>query len=167
MNALRKGFDRLKKDQAGSPDWHPGTDEKVLNLVHPSMYPLVFKSTRVFQDEVVGVADAVDKWAGKGTIIPNQTKSESRSDVPLEYWSDDYQWLPSNMALQDDGSVKFTSYINNLHPTKYPEIYVAIEKLVEKALPMWDQCLGSVLDRVQGERTGRYTSRLSLPLDAG
>ncbi|KAI1355991.1 hypothetical protein F5Y01DRAFT_268212 [Xylaria sp. FL0043] len=161
--ALRKGFDKLIRDQAESPDWHPGTDEKVLDLVHPSMYPLVFKSTRVLQDEVVGVADAVDKWAGKGAIICGQSTSESRGDVPLEYWSNDYQWLPSNVTLHDDGSVIFTSYINNLHPTKYPEIYVAIEKLVEKALPMWDQCLWSVTDYEEGKRPGRDTSRLSIP----
>jgi hypothetical protein len=164
-NALRKAFDRLKKDQAGSPDWHPGTDEKVLNLVHPSMYPLVIESTKLFQDEVVGVADAIDKWAGKGTAICNQAQSEACTDVPLEFWSDDYQWLPSNVALHDDGSVKFTSYINNLHPTKYPEIYGAIEKLVEKALPMWDQCLCIVTGYDKRESAGRDTSRISLPTD--
>ncbi|KAJ2998293.1 hypothetical protein NUW58_g361 [Xylaria curta] len=48
-HALRNAFDRLKNDQAGSPDWHPRTDEKVLNLVHPSMYPLILQSTKLFQ----------------------------------------------------------------------------------------------------------------------
>ncbi|KAI0429081.1 hypothetical protein F5Y09DRAFT_311426 [Xylaria sp. FL1042] len=166
-NALRKGFDRLMRDQADSLDWHPRTDEKVLNLVHPSMYPLVFKSTKVLQDEVVGVADAVDKWAGKGAVICDQPESDSWTDVPLEYWSDDYQWLPSNVTLHDDGSVRFTSYINNLHPTKYPEIYVAIEKLVEKALPMWDQCLWSVTDYEEKKRPGRDNPRFSIPEDPG
>ncbi|KAI0453530.1 hypothetical protein F5B21DRAFT_479023 [Xylaria acuta] len=186
-NALRKAFERLKKDQAGSPDWHPGTDEKVLNLVHPSMYPLVFESTKLFRDEVVGVADAVTKWAGKGTVIGNQDQSKARTTappefwsgdyqrlpsnmaptVPPEFWSDDYQWLPSNVALREDGSVKFTSYINNLHPTKYPEIYGAIERLVEKALPMWDQCLCLKTGYDKRECAGRDTSRFSLPKDPG
>ncbi|KAI1423131.1 hypothetical protein F5Y12DRAFT_716640 [Xylaria sp. FL1777] len=167
MNALRKAFDRLKEDQAGSPDWHPRTDEKVLNLVHPSLYPLVSQSTRLFQDEVVGVADAVDKWAGKGAILHSRLRTESRIVVPIECWSDNYQWLPSNVTLHGDGSVKFTSYINNLHPTKYPEIYATIEKLVEKALPMWDQCLWSVLNCEEKDHAGRNTSRFSLPSDPG
>ncbi|KAK5625955.1 hypothetical protein RRF57_001671 [Xylaria bambusicola] len=161
---LRESFDRLKKDQSNAPDWHPGTDEKVLNLVHPSMYPLVYKSTKVFRDEVVGVADAIDRWAGKGTIICNdEAGSEASAHVPAECWSENYQWLPSNVALRDDGSVKFTSYINNLHPTKYPEIYSAIEQLVRKALPMWDQCLWTQSDYEENNRPGRLTSRFSLP----
>lgn len=167
IEALRKAFSRLKKDQEDSPDWHPGTDETVLNLVHPSMYPLVFESTKLFQDEVVGVADAISKWAGKGTVIFNHTSGESWSDVPPEFWSDDYQWLPSNVALGEDGSVKFTSYINNLHPMKYPEIYEAIEKLVEKALPLWDQCLYIIPGVGEREGAGRNVSRVSVPNDPG
>ncbi|KAI1749122.1 hypothetical protein F4782DRAFT_514666 [Xylaria castorea] len=166
-NALRNAFERLKKDQEGFQDWHPGTDEKVLNLIHPSMYPLVFKSTKCFRNEVVGVADAVAKWAGKGTVTSNENRRNGLSIVPPEFWSEDYQWLPSNVALREDGSVKFTSYINNLHPTKYPEIYGAIEKLVEKALPMWDQCLYLATECGERECAGRDSSRFSLPENPG
>ncbi|KAI1433153.1 hypothetical protein GGR50DRAFT_688475 [Xylaria sp. CBS 124048] len=160
---LRAAFDRLKKDQADSPDWHPRTDEKVLNLVHPSMYPLVYKSTRLFQEEVVGVMDAIENMAGKGAVLRNHTNNDAESGVPSEFWSDNYQWLPSNLSLQDNGSVKFTSYINNLHPIKHPEIYDAIEKLVEKALPMWDQCLSLPTGPGQRQGAGRNTSRCPLP----
>ncbi|ELQ33422.1 hypothetical protein OOU_Y34scaffold00946g16 [Pyricularia oryzae Y34] len=45
------------------------------------------------------------------------------------------------MGFQEDGSLKFTSYMNNLHPTRYPEIYRVIETLATTALPLWDQCL--------------------------
>ncbi|KAL5917472.1 hypothetical protein ACKVV1_007094 [Pyricularia oryzae] len=43
---------------------------------------------------------------------------------------------PSNMGFQEDGSLKFTSYMNNLHPTRYPEIYRVIETLATTALPL-------------------------------
>ncbi|KAI0410008.1 hypothetical protein F4802DRAFT_543020 [Xylaria palmicola] len=167
-DALREAFDRLMKDQAGSPDWHPKTDEKVLNLVHPSMYPLVYESTRLFRDEVVGVEDAVEKWAGKGDVMCEERGTVPRrrpgdSTVPPEFWSDNYQWLPSNVALGSDGSVKFTSYINNLHPGKYPEIYAVLEQLVEKVLPMWDHILGIVVDYHERDGAGREGPRLSLP----
>jgi hypothetical protein len=166
IDSLRKAFDRLKNDQADSPDWHPGTEGKVLNLVHPSMYPLVYGSTKVLRDEVVGVADAVQKWAGKGTVIGREARSRPLYGARLKLWSEDYQWLPSNVALQDGGSVKFTSYINNLHSTKYPEIYGAIEKLVEQALPMWDQCISITTECYKEvQSAGRKSSRFSLPED--
>ncbi|KAI1366480.1 hypothetical protein F5Y08DRAFT_133372 [Xylaria arbuscula] len=168
MKVLRESFDRLIKDQSGAPDWHPGTDEKVLNLVHPSLYPLVYNSTKGFPDEVVGVTDAIDKWAGKGTVIrvdENGTDYDEPRYVPKDYWSENFQWLPSNVRLQDDGSVKFTSYINNLHPNKYPEVYSAIEKLVEKALPMWDQCLWTQSEHENLTRPGRLAPRFPLPSD--
>lgn len=144
--ALQSAFDKLKTDQQTSPDWHPNSNDMVQDLVHPSMYPLVYGRTRAFEDECVGVEDAIKHWAGKGTVVPKEPKEVKEVlyswQREVDHYSNDYQWLPANVAFQPDGSVKFTSYINNLHPTKYPEIYQAIERLVETALPMWDQCLG-------------------------
>ncbi|OAL06822.1 hypothetical protein IQ06DRAFT_311930 [Phaeosphaeriaceae sp. SRC1lsM3a] len=142
--ALRSAFDKLKVDQQGAPDWHPNSSDMVQDLVHPSMYPLVYGRSRAFEEECVGVDDAIKLWAGKGTVIPVEPKvvEEGRYRWGLDHYSNDYQWLPANATFQADGSVKFTSYINNLHPTKYPELYRTIEKLVETALPLWDQCLG-------------------------
>lgn len=121
------------------------------------MYPLVYGRSRFLEDELVGVDDAVDGWAGKGDVIPRQPEwGEERrkltrprfggvmvggSDIDENYWSTIYQWLPANVEFTADGGVRFTSYINNLHPTKYRGMYGTIEKLVEAALPMWDQCL--------------------------
>ncbi len=59
------------------------------------------------------------------------------------YWSRTYQWLPANLAFQDDGTVRLTSYINNLHPKKHPEIYRLVEKLIDTAIPAWDAVLTS------------------------
>jgi hypothetical protein len=170
--ALSKAFQRLQVSQADSPDWHPGSNDMVQDLVHPSMYPLVYGQTRVLQDEVVGIANAIGKWAGKGDIIEKEATSTrlptgiyhdtGSYSVPLSYWSDTYQWLPANVAFQEDGSVKLTSYINNLHPNKYPEIYQTVEKLIETVLPAWDQCL--VVDEdYKKSGPGRITSRFSKP----
>jgi hypothetical protein len=144
--ALRSAFDELKADQQASPDWHPNSGDMVQDLVHPSMYPLVYGRTRAFKEECVGVKNAISHWAGKGTIIPQENgeydeDGRTYSEVSPHYWSIIYQWLPANVIFQDNGSIKFTSYINNLHPGKYPHIYQTIERLVEIALPMWDQCL--------------------------
>ncbi|RSL46498.1 hypothetical protein CEP54_013815 [Fusarium duplospermum] len=150
---LRSAFEKLKAEQKSNPDWHPGTENRVQDLVHPSSYPLVYGRTRVMQNEVVGVEDAIS-WVGKGDVIPQSTEIPSLveirrsidycvggSKVEPTFWSLDYQWLPSNLAFQSDGSVKFTSYINNLHPVKHRDIYNSIEKLVERSLCTWDFCL--------------------------
>ncbi|KAK6607426.1 hypothetical protein H4I96_03661 [Botrytis cinerea] len=69
-NSLCEAFDTLKSDQSSSLDWHPNSDDMVQDLVHPSMYPLVHGRSRIMKDEAVGVNDAIEKWAGKGEIIP-------------------------------------------------------------------------------------------------
>lgn len=168
---LQKAFDKLKADQAACPDWHPGTDEKVLNLVHPSMFPLIYGQSRGFQKEVVGVEDAIYQWTGQGDIL-NCTlaeepllKSTEGEQIPEAFWSTRYQWLPANFEISGQGCVSITSYINNLHPVKYAPIYKMMEKLVEKALPLWDQCLYRVEDGTY-IGAGRHTSRFAPPLNA-
>ncbi|KAF2717870.1 hypothetical protein K431DRAFT_333667 [Polychaeton citri CBS 116435] len=164
-NALRAAASKLQDEQASNPDWHPRTNDKVQDLVHPSLYPLVYGETRVFDDEVVGVEDAIPKWAGKGTVIPEQedtpkTQAWHRfqiggSDIEPSFWSSKYQWLPSNVKLQEDGKVKITSYINNLHPQKHSETYATVERLIEEALPAWDFCVAQYRSykHVSGGRT--------------
>jgi hypothetical protein len=176
LDELSKGFDKLKANQGPSPDWHPNSTDMVQDLIHPSMYPLVYGRSRVLNEEVVGVDDAISKWAGKGEVIAEADNQPGHPDyytygvgggaVPPNFWSDTYQWLPSNVAFQNDGSVKFTSYINNLHPQKYPDIYRTIEKLVERALPAWDQCLALAVNYGEKTGAGRMKSRFSKPEDA-
>jgi hypothetical protein len=174
QSALKAAFDKLKAAQGSSPDWHPNSKDMVQDLVHPSMYPLVCGRSKVLKEEVVGVGDSIENWAGKGDIIPkdawryDQENDRNRYNVgsgntPPNFWSDTYQWLPANVAFQPDGSVRFTSYINNLHPKKYPDIYSTIEKLVETALPAWDQCLALVTKYKEREAAGRTESRFPKP----
>ncbi|KAF2106157.1 hypothetical protein BDV96DRAFT_675784 [Lophiotrema nucula] len=167
---LRFAFEKLLRDQP--PDWHPHSNETVRDLVHPSLYPLVYGRSKVLKTESVGVKGAISKWAGKGDVIDrvewNPDPHEGRSrripsfDIPSDYWSNIYQWLPANLAFSNDGSnaVRFTSYINNLHPTRYSDIYRTIEELVEASLPAWDQCGTAHVDidwdKLRRERKFRF-----------
>ncbi|KAF1849209.1 uncharacterized protein K460DRAFT_305120 [Cucurbitaria berberidis CBS 394.84] len=167
-DALRNAFDKLKTDQETSPDWHPNSNDMVQDLVHPSMYPLVYGRSLGFYRECVGVGNAIDQWAGTGDVAPGDDViggDARRHDgqVSANCWSDTYQWLPANVVFQRDGNVKFTSYINNLHPAKYPDIYRTIEKLVKLSLPMWDQCLAIVTDYDQKDGAGRTAPRFGKP----
>ncbi|KAF2490543.1 hypothetical protein BU16DRAFT_470413 [Lophium mytilinum] len=174
--ALRDAFAKVQADHAVSPDWHPSSNEMVQDLVHPSMYPLVYGRSKVLKKELVGVCDAIEKWAGKGDVIPKDPKESlewEKNDrysygvgsgtVPPPYWSDTYQWLPSNVAFQEDGTMKLTSYVNNLHPRRYPDVYRTIEKLIESALPAWDQCLALAAGYNEIDGPGRCKSRFEQP----
>lgn len=152
------------QDSKESPDFHPDTNDMVHDLVHPSLYPLVYGRTRVFRDEVVGVADAIDKWSGKGSVIPRPTDRMGYFYPDPSFWSENYQWLPANVKFVEGGGVRFTSYINNLHPVKYRGIYSTIEKLIETVLPAWDLCLGK--QRIDETCRGRHGSRFPMVKDA-
>lgn len=173
QDELRTAFDQLCVDQASSVDWHPRSGDMVQNLVHPSMYPFIYGKSNFIQEEVVGVSDAIESWAGKGETAPEHGNDDlvgqdptdpNHGDfgIPHEYWSTKYQWLPANLAFRKDGTVKFTSYINNLHPQRYPEIYRTIEKLVDASIPAWDQCLAEY-KYYEKIGAGRLVSRFSLP----
>lgn len=171
--ALRAAFEKLKADHEADPDWHPCSNDIVQDFVDPSMYPLIYGRTRAFQQECVGVEDAISHWAGKGAVVPKAEHQNfegtntmhygvGSGTLPPEYWSETYQWLPANVAFQPDGGVKFTSYVNNLHPGKYPGIYRMLEELIKASIPMWDQCLALAAGYESREGAGRMKKRMPM-----
>ncbi|MBE3048858.1 DUF4246 family protein [Candidatus Bathyarchaeota archaeon] len=164
-DSFREAFDRLSRDS--SDVLQNGTER---TLVDPSLFPLVYGRTRVFGEEVVGVADAVDRWAGKGAVVPRPQPLDPEDrryyEIEASYWSEEYQWLPANIKFAEDRGASFTSYINNLHPVKYRDIYGVLEKLVDAALPAWEFCV-SAHGQYDGKRgPGRDKARFPLPKNA-
>lgn len=110
------------------------------------------------------MSDAIDSWAGKGVTAPAMKKRDTRDARPFfddtdflksyRGGSEKYQWLPANLKFRKDGTVRFSSYINNLHPGKYQDAYRVIEKIVDLAIPLWDQVLG---------QHGRQRARIAIP----
>ncbi|KAM0261009.1 hypothetical protein ACHAQJ_002444 [Trichoderma viride] len=178
---LVKAFDILRADQAANVDWHPRSNEMVQNLVHPSMYPFIFGRSRFLDEEQVGTKNAVE-FIGKGRVVPEITRMpdygarfsenffsasrEERHTVPTELRSSLFQWLPANVVFRDDGTAEITSYINNLHPGKYPTIYAAIEHAIDAALPAWEQCLRENRYYREDIGAGRSESRFDLITEA-
>ncbi len=57
------------------------------------------------------------------------------------YHSLRFQWLPAEVEFSGDAGttdVRFTSYINNLHPYKHKDLYHTIEKVISLAIPLWN-----------------------------
>jgi hypothetical protein len=141
-------------------DWHPGSDNQVLDLVHPSLFPLVYGRSRILSTGTTTVDNCI-QTCGKGDVVPKPSKEDCElgqqsswlitRQGSTNYWSDRFQWLPSDVIFSADEDVKITSYINNLHPVHHASLYPVIEKFIAKAIPAWDLVLSSYSDYTSPE----------------
>jgi hypothetical protein len=98
---------------AEPPDYHPGTNGIVRDLVHPSLYPLIVDPKSINKHNT-------DRW--------------SRS-----YEQSRFQWLPAEVEIDGDGMAKFVSAINNLDTVKYPELKDALEQVFSAVVPGFEK----------------------------
>ncbi|KAH9914462.1 uncharacterized protein B0H18DRAFT_1144445 [Fomitopsis serialis] len=111
-------------------DWHPGSDGKVLDLVHPSLYPLVYGRTASTSGELF--------------------EPRIDDDIDPVFASERFQWLPSDFYVADDGAVKLmSSYINNVHPEDHVALDRVIPKVLERAVPMFEWVLSDLARETQ------------------
>ena len=124
-------------------DWHPGSDGKVLDLVHPSLWPLVYGRSRALTNKRISVKDCLSH-CGHGDVIPEPAPREA--GPPWSRWggsdvkvlSTKFQWLPCDVSLDSRGNPTIDSYINNLHPVEQAEMYPIIQEFIKASLPAWD-----------------------------
>ena len=95
----------LEEIPAWKKDWHPGSDEKVLDLVHPSLFPVVYGRTR-----------ALGK--GQGFVTPENCVARCgegdtlKKQRVLDGYSADFQWLPCEVDISgDDGQARLRPFI--------------------------------------------------------
>jgi hypothetical protein len=103
-------------------DWHPGSDGKVLDLVHPSLFPLIYGRSRVLEDRLIGINDCIEN-CGKGVVVPVRDERETQlpglsshssqsfrsggGDQSSAPYSKDFQWLPCEVDISaEDGRAK-------------------------------------------------------------
>ncbi|KAK9445692.1 WD40 repeat 2 [Metarhizium brunneum] len=127
-------------------DWHPGSDGKVLDLVHPSLWPLVYGRTRILTDRTCNVQDCISS-CGQGSVLSKPTSAELVMNQRWPYDEDglsipslslNFQWLPCDVVIDADGHATIDSYINNLNPSEHAELYSIIGGFIEQSLPAWD-----------------------------
>lgn len=133
VDDLKKAVASLEDVPEDQKDWHPGSDEKVLDLVHPSLYPLVYGRSRVLNDRRINLENALEH-CGTGEVIPSQKETFVERG---SFLSKRFQWLPCDVNIAG-GKAEIDSYINNLHPTDHADLYPVIERFIEKSLPAWD-----------------------------
>ncbi|KAI1024202.1 hypothetical protein LB504_005574 [Fusarium proliferatum] len=152
----------LLEDVPGSQrDWHPGSNEMVLDLVHPSLWPLVFGRSRIVCDKYVTLDKCLDR-CGSGKVIPEPERPHLRMPGGIRSFAEDndkralslrYQWLPCDVDLTG-GRPRIKSYVNNLHPIRYKAVYSLIEELIAKSLSAWDIVCRSARKEFRFKRFG-------------
>ncbi|KHN96906.1 WD40 repeat-like-containing domain protein [Metarhizium album ARSEF 1941] len=143
---LRDAVRPLENVPEDQKDWHPGSDGKVLDLVHPSLWPLVYARTRILTDKTCNVQDCMDA-CGQGTVLSKPTRAELVMTPRWPYGQDglsvtslslNFQWLPCDVEIDEDGHASIDSYINNLNPAEHAELYSIIGGFIQQSLPAWD-----------------------------
>jgi hypothetical protein len=152
--ALKEAVTVLEDIPLHEKDWHPGSDEKVLDLIHPSLFPLVYGRSRIPADSLVGLDDCIER-CGEGKTKPvssgedlNRQGAYSKKNgfhatsiFPVMAPS---KCLASAQNLEDNRDntyCRITSYINNLHPQKHKNLYAIIEAIISCTIPLWNLTL--------------------------
>lgn len=112
--ALRKAVRPLEDVPEQRKDWHPGSNGIVLDLVHPSLFPLVYGHSRVIAlgDKVTTLEDCIRR-CGEGDVLlsPNPEEFEAglRKTLGWRYstgsskaYSRKFQWLPCEVDISGD-----------------------------------------------------------------
>ncbi|KAI0147716.1 hypothetical protein GGR57DRAFT_475677 [Xylariaceae sp. FL1272] len=142
LEALKAAVKPLEDVPDRLKDWHPGSEGKVLDLLHPSLFPMVYGESRVLPYGKVPL-EGCEVFIGKGETWKNAQKvgpvDSSTLNGPSLWGST--QWLPSDIVWSATGEPRISSYINNLHPIDHKSLYPILEKFVAAALPLWERCL--------------------------
>ncbi|KAH8812737.1 hypothetical protein F5884DRAFT_315906 [Xylogone sp. PMI_703] len=141
--ALKKAVRPL--EDTPEKDYHPGSNEKVLDLVHPSLFPLVYGRTKFLTDGVIGLDNFLAR-VGHGEVLHKEDEESEPSPYSVKF-----QWLPCDVMLDAENGCKINSYINNLHPVKHKELYELIKIVIDCAIPLWEYTLWPVDKNNLGE----------------
>jgi hypothetical protein len=111
--ALRAAVVSLEDVPDVSKDYHPGSDGKVLDLVHPSLFPLIYGRSRILPDSLVDLDSCVEKYGGGEVIpippeleadfLPHGFRRSNRYPDDFPPFSRKFQWLPSELEFKGEG----------------------------------------------------------------
>lgn len=98
--ALQSGVVPLEDISDSQKDWHPGSNGKVLDLVHPSRFPLMYGTSKFLAEGKVPLANCAD-YTGRGETVPPVDISAYK--WPPDEYSYKYQWLPCDVSVDAAG----------------------------------------------------------------
>ncbi|KAI1793685.1 hypothetical protein LXA43DRAFT_1000003 [Ganoderma leucocontextum] len=154
-SALLADVSKLESVPEGEKDWHPGSNQQVLDLVHPSLYFLRIDHTHVlYRDSAGSLGSRVITLPEYQDRIPLPEKRQKLTD-DFEFddrvgrleqpFSKKHQWLPTDFEVSTTGRVRPLGYINNLHPIDHREAYATLSAILERFLPLFERVVSDAL----------------------
>ena len=167
LAALKGAVSQLEATQrdADAIDWHPGSNQQVRDLVHPSLFCYRRGITPELPDASVGAPTAALRTRGEGPSSGDTVGQLTRSigsgspriqappapdpaaahpmksaAHPMKS-ADGLVWLPSEFRVGADGHVSIESYINQMDPKQCPSLYGAVGEAFERLVPLLEDVL--------------------------
>ena len=141
VHSLQEEVSKLESIPSNKKDYHPGSDGKVVDLVHPSLYPLVYGVTKILPRGRIKLENCL-ACIGQGVTVEKESSARRYwRRLSYEHFSTDFQWLPCNISFSNGRKSRIDSYINNLHPKKHNRMYQIIEKFIDASIPLWNEVL--------------------------
>ena len=101
-SALNEAVHPLENIPECEKDWHPGSDGTVLDLVHPSLFPLVYGRSRILPHGRTNLDDFIERSC-EGVTVPITSRYNGS-------YSGKFQWLPCDVDISS-GNSKFDFYL--------------------------------------------------------
>ncbi|KAI0663680.1 hypothetical protein C8Q70DRAFT_1042365 [Cubamyces menziesii] len=123
-------------------DWHPGSNQQVLDLVHPSLYCLRIGHSYSRSSKDAPGADSVHvlSWEDYKSRRPDFEAFEEKYCI-----SKHYQWLPTDFSVSESGVVEPLGYINNIHPVQHRPLYDVVSSILSRFVPLFNRVLSDSL----------------------
>ncbi|KAK6203647.1 uncharacterized protein RJT21DRAFT_113538 [Scheffersomyces amazonensis] len=123
---LKRLSDLFQLDFGEDIDYHPGSNDTVIDLVHPSLFPLQYGKTPIYgtsdKTKLEMVEFSEDIYKVKEGVSFGTSKR--------------FQWLPALFELNlENKNYEIKSYINNLDPIEYTNLYEIIAKIFNLIIP--------------------------------
>ncbi|KAG8997398.1 hypothetical protein FRB90_012514 [Tulasnella sp. 427] len=128
---LRVAASILENVPEDEKDWHPRSNNQVLDLVHPSLFCAVYDRTQCWD----------------ATTELKSLKVLEQPDEDLDEWaySGKFCWIPTDFQLTGNGApAKALSYVNNIHPQQHNNLVTVVEALVGRFSLLWDKVLTDI-----------------------
>ncbi|KAJ1991328.1 hypothetical protein GGI25_002371 [Coemansia spiralis] len=168
-NELKRHIAILENVPEMHKDWHPNTNNQVLNLIHPSLFPLIYGRTMLV-DKPIESPEAALRLESFGVCPATRNEWESllnedMKEVELSPWgylrpplcfvpgepnwiaSYKFCWLPTEFDVDELGTAKIISYINNLHPIKHAALYPVIATIFTRFVPLLENTVTDIVHR--------------------
>lgn len=95
---LQETVAHLEKDLSGDKDYHPGSNDQVWDLVHPSLWPLTYGRSRLVDvNHTLTVENCLESLQH---AIRLSKRTEKKKNLMSEF-SRNFQWLPCEVDLKD------------------------------------------------------------------